>query len=213
MRMNETLRTILDRRSERDFSPEPIPRDILETIVAMGAAAPSPLNNQPWRFAVIEKRACIEAIADAVEAKAASIEKVVDRSARQDYLDYRRNAVFFRSAAALVVVQLKSATGEAREHLWGVPGFFAEERRARGDILCIGAACQNMLLAAESLGLSSCQMLYPLAASETVRSLCAIEPPWEIMSFIALGMRKGERPAAPRRRAMDRIVKYIAEDR
>jgi nitroreductase len=209
--MNETIATILNRRSERCFSPESIPHEKLVTLVELGAAAPSPLNNQPWRFVVIEKRPVIEEIAAAVEAKAGSIADKIDRSARADYADYRRNAVFFNTAGALIVVLLKPMTSEAREHLWGVPGFFENERRARGDLLCIGAACQNILLGAESLGLSACMMLYPLIASEEVRALCAIEPPWEIASFIALGNRTGDRPKPPKRRALERIAKFIGE--
>jgi nitroreductase len=210
--MNETLQTIHRRRSVRAFTPAPVPREVLEALVLAGAAAPSPLNNQPWRFVVVQRRSCIKAIADAVEKKAASIKDMVNLAARQDYLAYCRDAVFFRNAGALIVVLLKPMSGEAREHHWGVPGYFENERRARSDILCIGAAGQNILLAAESLGYGACMMLYPLAAGDTVAALLGIEAPWEIMCFIPVGVRAGDLPPAPKRRAPERIVRYIAEE-
>jgi hypothetical protein len=55
-------------------------------------------------------------------------------------------------------------------------------------------------------------MLYPLVAGEEVRRLCAIEAPWEIASFIALGIGSGERPQPPKRRAMERITKFIGDN-
>jgi nitroreductase len=48
------LEVILTRRSIREFKAEPIPREALASILEVGRWAPSGLNNQPWRFAVIE---------------------------------------------------------------------------------------------------------------------------------------------------------------
>jgi len=92
---------------------------------------------------------------------------------------------------------------------WGVPGFFANERQARGDIMCIGAACQNIMLAATSMGLGTCMMLYPLIANESVRELLDIRLPWEIMAYIPIGYPKEPPPEAPKRRQLKRIVRYI----
>ena len=89
---------------------------------------------------------------------------------------------------------MKPLDNDSKGRLWGVPGFFKNERRARGDILCIGAACQNIMLAAESFGLGSCMMLYPLIADEDVRELLDIRFPWEIMAYIPLGRPAAERP-------------------
>jgi nitroreductase len=44
---------ILERRSVRGFMPEPIPRSLIEEILAMAMRAPSSLNTQPWNFFVV----------------------------------------------------------------------------------------------------------------------------------------------------------------
>lgn len=49
----ELLEGIYTRRSVREFTDEPVGRDTLLEIVKAGTWAPSGLNNQPWRFAVI----------------------------------------------------------------------------------------------------------------------------------------------------------------
>lgn len=41
------------RRTVRDFSPRPVPREIIETLVMTAAGAPSGANQQPWSFVCI----------------------------------------------------------------------------------------------------------------------------------------------------------------
>jgi nitroreductase len=41
------------RRSVRDFSDRPVPRAVIETLVATAGRAPSGANQQPWHFAAI----------------------------------------------------------------------------------------------------------------------------------------------------------------
>ena len=42
------------RRSVRDFSPEPIPFDVLQNCVLAAGTAPNGANLQPWHFAIIQ---------------------------------------------------------------------------------------------------------------------------------------------------------------
>ena len=44
---------IRQRRSIREFTEQPVARDLLERIITAGIWAPSGLNNQPWRFIII----------------------------------------------------------------------------------------------------------------------------------------------------------------
>ena len=58
------LDLIKTRRSVRKFRPEPVSDDLIETILEAGRWAPSGLNNQAWRFAVVTNRAVIETISE-----------------------------------------------------------------------------------------------------------------------------------------------------
>jgi len=42
------------RRSCRAFSSEPVPRDIIEKVIAVAHSAPSGANRKPWRFVAID---------------------------------------------------------------------------------------------------------------------------------------------------------------
>lgn len=58
------------RRSVRHFSPDPIPRSVLEECVRAAGQAPSGANKQPWRFVVVtdpERKRRIRAAAEEEE--------------------------------------------------------------------------------------------------------------------------------------------------
>jgi nitroreductase len=54
---NEVLSAIRQRRSVRKFTDEPITDEELDAILEAGRWAPSGLNNQPWRFAIVRDQA------------------------------------------------------------------------------------------------------------------------------------------------------------
>ena len=47
------LELMARRRSVREFSPEPVPRELVENAVQTAATAPSGANRQPWRFVIV----------------------------------------------------------------------------------------------------------------------------------------------------------------
>jgi nitroreductase len=57
------------RRSVRDFSPEPVPRDLIETAIRTAGTAPSGANRQPWHFVVVEDADLKRRIRQAAEAE------------------------------------------------------------------------------------------------------------------------------------------------
>lgn len=55
------------RRTVREFSPEPVPRGLLETVLRTAGTAPSGANKQPWRFVVVTDPALKKEIRSAAE--------------------------------------------------------------------------------------------------------------------------------------------------
>ena len=65
--MNETLNTLMTRRSVRAFQTEKqISREDLQTIVDAGRYAPSAMNRQTWTFVVMQNQEQIQSLARAV---------------------------------------------------------------------------------------------------------------------------------------------------
>lgn len=57
------------RRTVRDFSDRPVPRDVIEACLLAAGSAPSGANHQPWFFAVVESPEIKRQIREAAEAE------------------------------------------------------------------------------------------------------------------------------------------------
>lgn len=57
------------RRSVRDFSPDPVPREMIELAVRTASTAPSGAHRQPWRFVIVGDPAIKREIRVAAEAE------------------------------------------------------------------------------------------------------------------------------------------------
>lgn len=55
------------RRSVREFSPDPVPRVLIERAIATASTAPSGAHRQPWRFVAISEPDIKRAIREAAE--------------------------------------------------------------------------------------------------------------------------------------------------
>ncbi len=61
---NPVLTAIYTRRSVREFNKTPVPNEKIIEIIRAGTWAPSGLNNQPWRFAIVKDRELISKISE-----------------------------------------------------------------------------------------------------------------------------------------------------
>ena len=57
---NETMKSIMTRRSYKVFDSKPIDDEALDTIVTAGLYAPTGMNRQPWHFTVIKSEEMLE---------------------------------------------------------------------------------------------------------------------------------------------------------
>ena len=60
---------LASRRTVRDFSPQPVPRAIIEACLSAAGTAPSGANQQPWRFVAVADPAIKRRIREAAEAE------------------------------------------------------------------------------------------------------------------------------------------------
>ena len=56
-----------ERRSIRDFSDRPVPREVIESVIRTAATAPSGAHKQPWTFCVVENQDLKKDIREAAE--------------------------------------------------------------------------------------------------------------------------------------------------
>lgn len=129
--MNETLNTILKRRSTRQYTTEEVKQEDLDLILEAAVNSPSAMNSQPWHFTVVNDQAILQEISDAAkEVGKNHPDKQMQAMANNPHLH-----LFYKAPVAILI----SCKDDAPEGL-----------------LSCAAATENILLAAESLGLGSC---------------------------------------------------------
>jgi nitroreductase len=85
------LKAIHERRSVRQFKDEPVSRDLIMTAIEAASWAPSGLNNQPWRFAIIwdkplqESLAALTKYSNILKSASVLIAVFLDKEASYDY--------------------------------------------------------------------------------------------------------------------------------
>lgn len=201
------VEAINKRKSIRKFRPDPVSRDMLAEIIKAGCQAPSVMNTQPWEFIVVS--------GDVLNKLRSA---VVDKLNRKDPMEPEHHVVgypndsIYRSRQVELAMKLFKLMDIPREDkakraAWLERGFryfdgpaaiFVLADRSLGEsapLLDLGAAMQNICLAALEYGLGTCiedqGVLYP----KVIREIIRIPENKKIISCIAIGYPDWEFPA------------------
>jgi nitroreductase len=133
--MNQTIETILNRRSIRGYEPTQIPREVLDTILSCGDAGPSGANKRGWRYVIVQDPSYKKVL---VEKGLPRYQKWLEKMPQffkdmRKEVDQRPDPIYY-GAPTIIFVIGKSMTA---------------------DMDC-PMACQNLMLAARSVGIGSC---------------------------------------------------------
>lgn len=203
MNYDSLLALLQSRRSVRRFREQPVDRGDLLRLVEAAGWAPSNHNRQPWRFLVLEDRAEIRALAagvrESLSARVSSLPALASGYAGQ-LVHY---ATFFEAAPVLVVALHKRPASVTAPLLEGI----AHPELVSGEPLSVAMAVQNLLLAAQALGLGTCVLTGPLLVPDALARGLALPAGFEVNCLIALG-HPDESPPAPRRKTLEQIAEF-----
>ena len=169
----DTLEAIATRRSNRRFKADPIPQDALDTILNAAIMAPSGKNRQPWRFVVVREDKRSEMVAQ----MRAGIAKFKDRG--ENIGSAEGTAAVMEQAP--VTVFIFNTEGK---HPW-LDRTIQESVWDMVNIQSIGAAIQNICLAARALGLGSLWIADVLFAYEELEAWLGQDT--EMVAAVSLG--------------------------
>jgi PPOX class probable F420-dependent enzyme len=186
----------------RRFLPTEVPRPLVEQTLEAARWAPSPHGMQPWRFVVITRPDLKQQLAEAMSVEwrrnlemDGETPEVVD-----DRLRKSRNRLL--NTPVLVIPCL---------YMVGMHQYSDPQRAAAEEIMAIqslGAAVQNMLLSAYSLGLDTGWMCAPLFCPGVVREVLDLDPNLIPHALIQLGYAAQDPPRRPHRPISDLLVRY-----
>lgn len=87
------------------------------------------------------------------------------------------------------------------------PGTHDHLSEARPDLQSVGAALQNLCLAAHARGYGACWMTAPLVARDLLEELLGVQPPWHLTALLPLGI-PAEHPQPRPRRDLDQVLSF-----
>jgi len=169
---NEVLKAIKTRRSVRSYKQNKIPREIIDTIIDAGNQAPSGMNSQPWRFVVVEDEALHKKMTATAVPNAKKLLEKVKTSNPERYQQIMKryeeleDPVYYSAPAIIFVIG----------------------RGPYADLSC-PLACENMMLAAFSLGLGSCWVHFGslITDSEEIKNTLELKADEKIFGPIVMG--------------------------
>lgn len=196
---NATLDTIHNRHSIRQFSSEPLPEDVLTTLLDAANQAPSAHNRQSWKFVILEGAGRTE-LAELVSTLSKTYEKPASSLLR----------MAARSIASAPVTIAVINTGDLISH--GTELFQVDKDQAFDffrtmEIQSSAAAVENLLLAATSLDLGAVWLGILYLVKDRVLEFLQ-EPGGEFMAVVPVG--KPLRPTqGPNKKALENVIKKI----
>jgi nitroreductase len=194
---------ILERRSVRKYTSEPLTKEEIEKIIKAGQFAPSAKNTQPWRFIVITNRELIAELSRDVRKVMRQILKFhfvlrwfssdlknpKNVQSLKNHATNPKDTIFFDAPVLILVVCKK-------EH-------FRE--------MSCACAAENMMLAAHSMGLGSCWIGYVrfLKLLHGANKKVGVPKGHNIAAALIFGHPENAKGEAPKRKEEAGIIKWI----
>lgn len=182
------------RRSIRKFSQHQIPKEDLEYFIQSAVTAPSGCNSQCWRFIVIENKEVINRIKEAVEKKVEVVLQNAIPPVTSDYLlSKKKAATFFINAPVVIAVFMTKSKYYDQMMISALQSQGFDDKQIMDlyghyDLLSVGAAVQNMLLAISEKGYGACWMNEPVIAGEAINQILNIPIDERLISLVPVGV-------------------------
>jgi nitroreductase len=167
--MNPVIDVINKRRSIRAYESKPIPKDVINTIIEAGNQAPSMGREekgckeylfQPWRFVVVEDPAFKQQL---VETTMPIWKKFID-SIKKARPELYKN-----------IMTLYKGKPEPKDMVYHSAPVILFVIGPTSDPISCTLACENIMLAATSLGLGSCYVGFGMMVAGNAEIVQALE--------------------------------------
>jgi nitroreductase len=174
------------------FRPDPLPRGLIDTVLAAAAAAPSPVNLQPWAFVVVTEPEITRRVARyLVEAQERRVfDELLEMPAAYTERLMGLYEGFERTPCFVFVCLDQKARFVKPQH---------ETVLREWHLVSLGAAMQNLMIAATALGLGTRWFGgFALdAGGATLKALLGIPEGVEIVAGTPLGYHDEAPKARP----------------
>jgi len=169
------------RHSVRAFRSDPVPRELIERLLHAASAAPSAMNEQPWRFHVAVGDARME-VGKVVAQATVHLEEYMEQLGREHYDEAVSWYSSLGNAPAIIGVSMLDAISDLD---------------LTNKLLSVGASIENLMLAATAEGLASCNITFAWWVRDELAQAFEIGGGRSIVAILAVGYAADVPPLAP----------------
>lgn len=202
----------LTRRSVRVYDGREVPHAVTRDLIDIATRAPSNINRQPWQFVVADEPRWTQAVVDLLRSAVDAVAEE-DRSGELCHLlDHVRAWLYpLETSPVLVLAFYKPTPEHLDRQLSSILGG-GDVSLYNPNLLSLGMAIENLLLAAHAQGLGACMHSGPVAFLRgVVNRLLRLPPNLQFAGLISLGY-PAEVPEVPRHRDLDRVLTFLTGD-
>jgi nitroreductase len=180
---NNIFKNIYARHSVRSYAPTPVDSATIQALLKAAVHAPTAIHEEPWGFVIVQDAQLLQHLSDI--AKPLFVEEIRHRNAHgvNHSFDHFTRADFniFHGANTLVIICAKQLGQFVVADCW--------------------LAAENLLLAAQSIGLGSCVIGSAVTALNLPKIKVELEIPDEyfVIVPVVVGYQSGEIKATPRK--------------
>ncbi|MBF0547533.1 MAG: nitroreductase family protein [Candidatus Riflebacteria bacterium] len=199
MNIQELTELLKNRASHRKYLQTPVTEEQIRALVDCARLAPSGHNHQPWRFLALSNKTLLNDMAAIVVKSLKSLFPSLPETEIQMLEKYKFFMEHFKDAPLVIVVLGKKDSYTTTELLCKYNLTLPKPELYDMELLGIGAAIQNLLLAAQAQGLGTCWLSEPVVyAQKELEVLLNVAAPYHIVSLISVGVPAKEKKGAPR---------------
>lgn len=205
----DLMEAVYGRRSIRKFKPDPVDETDLKEIVKAGTMATNAENMQMWYFVAVTNKELIKKAGDAVALRIESISNAIRTLGFGDAIDGQNFFLtFFRHAPAFIAVFTCPFISGLERLFHNLNAAFNPPLPILTGQQSIGAAIQNILLAAHAKGYGATCMNGPVIAYKEIAELLGVTEPWVLTALLPIG-RPAHQPKDRYHKPMDEVYRLI----
>ena len=205
---------IYKRKSIRKFKDQEVPKEDIMEMIKAATYAPSAKHQQNWHFVVITNKDKINEIAKVVGDRHTEIANAADNEKDRDGMNkFLKYYTVFKNAPVLVLAYARPFKTVEYKILKDKPEYkdiYNMALDTRADAQTIGAAIENLLLAAANMGYGACYMTGPMHSKDKIYEVIGHdESRGELMALIPIGVPMNETAPQPKRLPLEDVITFI----
>ncbi|MGF7058042.1 nitroreductase family protein [Brassicibacter mesophilus] len=205
---------IYKRHSVRKFKDVEIPMEDIQEVIKAATYAPSGKNLQNWHFVILRNKEKIEEMVGIVENKNAELSSYTsDKEKSNAFKKYVKYHTVFRNAPIVILVYAGPYPATGIEFLQekGVSDSIIHDfLRPSPGIQNIGAAMENLQLAAASMGYGTCWMTGPNYAAKEIEEFIGFKKPgYFLAAMTPFGVPQDIEYVHPPRKPVEEVMTVI----